>query len=235
MPCSAPYRSCLTLFFLLFIPTTCLSWPAKVVSVSDGDTITVINNGHQEKIRLYGIDAPEKNQEYGQKAREITSTLIAGRNIDVEAKEKDRYGRTVGLVNVDGQSLNELIIQNGYAWVYRMYCKESFCSDWIKFEANARQQKKGLWAGSNIVPPWDWRHQPKEPKRVASDTNTILIGGNETPKANHGSGGSFKCDGRTYCSQMTSCEEAKFFLRNCSGTKMDGDNDGVPCEKQWCR
>jgi hypothetical protein len=46
--------------------------------------------------------------------------------------------------------------------------------------------------------------------------------------------GRFKCDGRTYCSQMTSCAEAKYFLQNCPGTKMDGNNDGVPCEKQWC-
>ena len=45
----------------------------------------------------------------------------------------------------------------------------------------------------------------------------------------------YKCDGRTYCSQMTSCEEATYFLRNCPGVKMDGNNDGVPCEQQWCR
>ena len=112
---SASYRSCLTLLFLLSIPVTCFSWSAKVVSVSDGDTITVIHNGLQEKIRLYGIDTPEKNQDYGQQAKQITSTLIAGRQVNIETKAGDRYGRTVGLVTVDGQSLNELIVQNGYA------------------------------------------------------------------------------------------------------------------------
>lgn len=103
---SASYRSCLTLLFLLSIPATCFSWPAKVVSVSDGDTITVFHSGRQEKIRLYGIDTPEKNQDYGQQAKQITSTLIAGRKVDIETKAVDRYGRSVGLVTVDGQSLN---------------------------------------------------------------------------------------------------------------------------------
>jgi len=231
---SASYRSCLTLLFLLFIPTTCLSWPAKVVSISDGDTITVIHNGRQEKIRLYGIDAPEKNQDYGQQAKAITGALIAGRDVDVETKSVDQYGRIVGLVTVDGQSLNELIIQNGYAWVYRLYCKERFCADWIRLEAKARQQKKGLWAGSNIIPPWDWRHQPAAPKTAANNRNTIM-NGDRSQGGSRGSGGNFRCDGRTYCSQMRSCAEATFFLRNCPGTKMDGDNDGVPCERQWCR
>jgi len=106
----------------LIISTDSFAWSAKVVSVSDGDTITVLHFGHQEKIRLYGIDCPEKAQDYGQKAKDLTGALIAGRTVDVETKTVDRYGRTVGLVTVDGQSLNELIVQNGYAWVYRQYC-----------------------------------------------------------------------------------------------------------------
>ena len=218
-----------TLFLTLIVSTDSFGWSAKVVSVSDGDTITVLHFGHQEKIRLYGIDSPEKAQDYGQKAKDLTGALIAGRNVDVETKTVDRYGRTVGMVTVDGQSLNELIVQNGYAWVYRQYCNERFCSDWVRLEEKARQQRKGLWAGSNIIPPWEWRHQPKETMKVADETQSILIGDDQ-----RGGGGNYRCDGRTYCSQMTSCEEATWFLRNCPGTKMDGDSDGVPCEKQWC-
>jgi len=224
----------LIVFLQFSIPTACFAWSAKVVSVSDGDTITVLHSFHHEKIRLYGIDTPEKNQDYGQKAKDLTSALVAGRNVDVETKEVDRYGRTVGLVSVDGKSLNELIVQNGYAWVYQQYCKERFCSDWIRLEEKARQQKKGLWAGSNITAPWDWRHQPKESEKKADETPTIIIGAKDQ-REDPGSSGQYRCDGRTYCSQMTSCAEATFFLKNCPGTKMDGDNDGVPCEKQWCR
>jgi len=72
----------------------------------------------------------------------LTSSLVSGRNVDVEQKDVDRYGRIVGLVKIDGQGLNELIIQNGYAWVYQQYCKESFCSEWNQSEAAACKQKK---------------------------------------------------------------------------------------------
>lgn len=230
---SASYHSWLALLILLFVPSLCHCWPAQIVSVSDGDTLTVLHDGRQEKIRLYGVDSPEKDQEYGQKAKEIAKILTTGRNVDVTTMAKDHYGRTVGLVSVDGQSLNEMLIQNGFAWVYRQYCKERFCSAWLGLEERARQQKKGLWAGSNIVPPWEWRHQPTTAKK-STDGDPVSSRPNPTIGDHRSRGGGFKCDGRTRCSQMSSCEEAKFFLKNCPGAKMDGDNDGVPCEKQ-CR
>lgn len=130
------------LLFLLAIPATCFSWSAKVVSVADGDTITVLHNDQKKEIRLYGIDCPEKGQSHGEQAKALTIALVSGRNVDVEQKDIDRYGRVVGLVKVDGQSLSELIVQNGYAWVYTKYCKEKFCADWAKSEAVSRQQKK---------------------------------------------------------------------------------------------
>ncbi len=243
----------------ILVPSICLAWSGKVVSVTDGDTIKVMHNGKEEKIRLYGIDTPEKGQDFGQKAQDLTSSLIAGRIVEVEQKDVDRYGRVVGLVKVDGQSLNELIIQNGYAWVYRQYCKERFCSDWIKAEETAKQAKKGMWSSPVVIPPWEWRAAQRENKQGApqpeSTPPVIIIGekpnigsdesllsklGKALTPSNTSGGEStinkapYRCDGRTHCSQMTSCEEAKFFLRNCPGTKMDGDNDGVPCEKQWC-
>lgn len=96
----------LTFFFLLLtIPATCFSWPGKVVSVADGDTIIVQHNDQQMKVRLYGIDCPEKARAFGQKAREMTTLLVAGRTVDVEVKNTDRYGRSVGLVSIDGTSL----------------------------------------------------------------------------------------------------------------------------------
>jgi endonuclease YncB( thermonuclease family) len=93
------------LFLLLAIPATCFSWPAKVVSVADGDTIRVLHNGQQKKIRLYGIDCPEKGQSNGDQAKALTTALVAGRNVEVEQKDIDRYGRIVGLVTIDGQIL----------------------------------------------------------------------------------------------------------------------------------
>jgi len=146
------------LFLLLAIPATCFSWTGRVVSVSDGDTIKVLHEGKEEKIRLYGVDAPEKGQAFGQKAKDFTALLVAGKEVDVQRENNDRYGRTVGLVTVNGRSLNESLVQEGYAWVYRQYCKESFCSAWLREENNARQIKKGMWSDPHIIPPWDFRH-----------------------------------------------------------------------------
>jgi len=221
------------LFFLLTIPATCFSWPAKVISVADGDTITVLHNDQKKEIRLYGIDCPEKGQSHGDQAKTLTTALVAGRNVNVEQKDIDRYGRVVGLVKVDGQNLSELIVQNGYAWVCTKYCKEKFCVDWVKLEGIAKQQKRGMWADSTVIAPWEWRAAKREGTQEQDSAPVVMIGGNK-PVSAGSSGGKYRCDGRTYCSQMTSCEEATFFLRNCSGTKMDGDNDGVPCERQWC-
>jgi len=83
MRCSRPTL----LFLFLAIPATCFSWPAKVVSVADGDTIIVLHNSQQKEIRLYGIDCPEKAQDHGQQAKALTSAFVAGRNIDVEQKD----------------------------------------------------------------------------------------------------------------------------------------------------
>jgi|APIni6443716594_1056825.scaffolds.fasta_scaffold108900_2 micrococcal nuclease len=248
------------LLLLLAIPATCFSWPAKVVSVADGDTITVLHNDQRKEIRLYGIDCPEKGQDHGPQAKALTAALVAGRSVDVDQKDIDRYGGVVGLVQLDGQSLSELIIQNGYAWVYPKYCKEKFCSDWVKLEGVARQQKKGIWSSSVVVPPWEWRAAQREKNQDTPTTEStppvIIIGDKPNTGSNdywHSKLGKavspssrasetvrtankpqYRCDGRTYCSQMTSCQEATFFLKNCPGTKMDGNNDGVPCEKQWC-
>lgn len=157
------------LLFSILIPTLSHAWPGQVVNVSDGDTITVRReSGPQVKVRLYGIDAPEKAQPFGQKARDLTASMVAGRSVDIEEKATDRYGRTVGLVSINGDSLNEAIVRNGFAWVYQQYCKESFCSDWSKLESMARQHGMGMWADPHIIPPWDWRHNKGSRRQVAA-------------------------------------------------------------------
>jgi micrococcal nuclease len=134
----------------------------KVVRVADGDTITVLTQERQEiKIRLAGIDTPEKRQAFGQKAKQFTSSIVAGKNVTVDGKTTDRYGRTVGMVFVNGGkiSVNEQIVAEGYGWVYRQYCKYDFCYDWLKLEEKARKARMGLWADPNPTPPWEWRRQ----------------------------------------------------------------------------
>ena len=135
-----------------------LDWSGVVVGVTDGDTITVLHGGRGEKIRLYGIDTPEKGQAFGKKAKQFTSQMVYSKTVEVQPKDTDRYGRTVALINVGGQSLNEALIKDGFAWVYRKYCKETFCEDWLNFEIIARYGKIGLWSEPNPIPPWEFRH-----------------------------------------------------------------------------
>jgi endonuclease YncB( thermonuclease family) len=134
-------------------------WSGMVVGVSDGDTLMVLHEGKGEKIRLYGIDAPDIGQAFSKRAKQFTSDMVYGKTVEVKTKDKDQHGRTVGLITVDDKSLNEALIKNGLAWVYRKYCKEPFCESWIELEVVARYGKIGLWSEPNPIPPWEFRHE----------------------------------------------------------------------------
>ena len=135
----------------------------KCVKVSDGDTITVLQWNKEYKVRLYGIDCPEKSQAYGKKAKQFTADKVFGKIVDVDIKDTDRYGRLVGIVHCELFSLNEELLKNGYAWHYKQYSKDSFYrrvfEDW---EAEARRKKVGLWADLNPQAPWEYRKDKRE-------------------------------------------------------------------------
>ena len=96
------------------MPCASFAWTGKVVGIADGDTITVLNNGRGEKIRLHGIDTPEKGQAFGNKAKSVTGSMLRGRVVEITPVTTDRYGRTVAQVHVDGQSLNESLGRSDY-------------------------------------------------------------------------------------------------------------------------
>ncbi len=92
------------------------------MGVSDGDTITVLHNGKGERIRLHGIDCPEKRQAFGNRAKQLTSNLVFAKTVTVQVLDRDRYGRTVGEVLLpDGRSLNQELVKAGFAWWYRRH------------------------------------------------------------------------------------------------------------------
>lgn len=127
----------------------------KVISVSDGDTITIFKDNTQYKIRLNGIDCPEKSQAYGAKAKEFTSELCYGKTVTAIIKEKDRYSRYVAeIILENGDSLNQELVKNGLAWHYKQYSNDSVLSE---LEKAAKSQKIGLWAEENPLPPWEYR------------------------------------------------------------------------------
>ena len=133
----------------------------KVVGVSDGDTITVSDNLDKGKfrIRLNKIDAPEKKQAFGNKAKQYLSSLIFGKQVSVRFKEIDRYGRISGVIYCDGAEINLVMVQNGYAWHYSYYDKTPA---YIQAEKQARADKKGLWADPNPINPYQFRKSQKK-------------------------------------------------------------------------
>ena len=152
-------RLLLTLVLTLTVPFLAWSqdaaWPGKVVGVSDGDTITVLHQGKGEKIRLYGIDCPEKKQAFGKRAKQFTSDTVFGKTVEVRPVAIDRYGRTIAWIYVNGTCLNEELLKAGLAWHYKRYSSERHLA---RLEDRARQQKAGLWGDPHAIPPWDFRH-----------------------------------------------------------------------------
>ena len=133
----------------------------KVVGVSDGDTITVLDDMDQGKfrIRLDKIDAPEKKQAFGNKAKQFLSTLIFGKKVSIRFKSIDNYGRVLGVVSLDGKEINLVMVQNGYAWHYSYYDKTPA---YIEAEKQARAEKKGLWQDPNPINPYQFRKSQKK-------------------------------------------------------------------------
>lgn len=150
-------------FCFLLQPHTALAWAGLVVGISDGDTITVLRDGwEQVKIRLYGIDCPEKRQAWGNRSTQATRRLCAGETVEVRETGADRYGRAVAIVTLPtARTLQEELVAEGLAWVWPKYCKLPVCEAWLQLEARARENKAGLWQDAKPIPPWEWRNGEK--------------------------------------------------------------------------
>lgn len=157
------------LVFSIILAQSAWAWEGKVVGVIDGDSITVLHEGRGEQIRLYGIDCPEKHQDFGQKAKEFTSLKVFGKQVDVLPITQDRYHRIVAIVSLNGSVLNRAIIEAGYGWVYRQYCTKAECQEWSQLEQRAKDTKLGLWSMPNPVPPWDFRRGNKTSRVARTD------------------------------------------------------------------
>jgi len=206
------------------------SWSAiadisgKVIAVTDGDTIKVLDaNNVQYKIRLAGIDAPEKAQPFGNASRDHLASMVAGKNVRVEFSKSDRYGRILGKVWVQPNDCpdcaktldaNHAQILSGMAWWYQYYADDQPVEDRERYKSavnEAKARKRGLWRETNPIPPWAWRRGQRSVTSNVTTTN-------------------FECGSKQYCREMISCEEAKFHLQKCGLNSLDGDRDGVPCE-----
>ena len=131
------------------------AFKGKVVSVHDGDTVTVLHGKNKKtKVRLEGIDAPEIGQPFGESARKALDDMVYGRVVTVEASTIDKYGRTIGRVVRDGSDINFEMVRIGLAWRYDQYSQDPALG---RAQQNAQNNHWGLWRDTHPTPPWVWR------------------------------------------------------------------------------
>lgn len=136
----------------------------NIIKVYDGDTLTILHNGEKIKVRLYGIDAPESNQNYGKEATSHLLTLCPiGSNATLKIKDKDKYNRIVGIVFCNGIDVNANQVENGLAWAYKEYSLA-----YVHLEIQARLAHKGLWSEENPIKPSIYRKQISQYKEWAN-------------------------------------------------------------------
>ena len=207
------------LLFVFAFPCGAQTYYGKVVGVTDGDTLTLLTPEKQQiKVRLAEIDTPERGQPWGTKAKQALSDLAFGKEARIEYRDTDRYGRIVGRVYVGDIDVNAELVREGHAWVYRQYVTDRSL---FALEEQAKANGRGLWRLPEAeTPPWDWRRGVR---------NTKV--GKTQPRLATDETNAFTCGSKTYCREMRSCDEAMFYLTQCGLTRLDGDSDGVPCEK----
>ncbi|BBM56922.1 nuclease [Leptotrichia trevisanii] len=137
----------------------------QAIKVSDGDTMNVqkVENGkfvgEVIKIRMFGIDAPEKSQDYGNESKQALEKLVSGKMLEIEEKNRDRYGRTVAVVYANGKNVNEEMVKAGNAWWYQEYDKND--TRMQAYQENAKKNKLGLFGKIGYVEPWNYRREKK--------------------------------------------------------------------------
>ncbi len=141
--------------FLLLIPISAKTLKGRIVKVSDGDTIVLLDSTNtQHKIRLDGIDCPEKGQPFGTKATEFVKQLTINKTIIVEWKKKDRYNRILGIVYADSVNVNKELLKNGLAWHYKHFNNDA---ELAELEQQAKDKKLNIWSEKNPIEPYQWR------------------------------------------------------------------------------
>ncbi|MSR24615.1 MAG: endonuclease [Nitrospiraceae bacterium] len=134
------------------------TFTSTVLSVTDGDTLTVLVNDVREKVRLNGIDCPESDQPFGSQATQLAKQLALEKAVTVTDFGRDKYHRMLGeIVLPDGRMLNRELVREGFCWWYRKYAAGDTTLE--RLETEAREAKRGLWTDANPIPPWEWRHR----------------------------------------------------------------------------
>lgn len=219
------------------------AFEARVIAVLDGDTLLVTQGGKPVKLRLAEIDAPEvghdgrgggssrlqPDQPYGAEARKSLADMVMGRQVHVERRAVDVYGRIVAVVSVAGLDVNREQVRRGYAWAATGWRQSrrasvgappagdsprSHAHELMALQHEAQAARRGLWASAGNIEPAQWRklHSSSDAARPVPAASQVAA-----------------C-GRKYCAEFSSCAEAKRYFVRCGGKQLDGDGDGKPCE-----
>lgn len=129
----------------------------RVISVHDGDTLTVLIDHRSVRVRLTDIDAPELGQPFGTRSRQSLSALCFGKSAALDVRSQDRYGRTLAQVTCAGTDANAEQVRRGYAWIFTRYARPD--SPLYTLQSEARAAHRGLWMDRSPTPPWDWRRK----------------------------------------------------------------------------
>lgn len=148
------------LLFLFSITVSAQTYSAKIIGITDGDTVSILFNNKKQSIRLAHIDTPERNQPFGSKAKQFLSEKIFGKTVTVVITDRpDRNGRWIAEIFYNNQNINKELVRNGLAWHYKKYSKNV---NYAELEFRARKRKIGLWKDPNPVEPWNWRNYRKK-------------------------------------------------------------------------
>ncbi len=209
-------RALILLLVLVFNVAHAEEFTARIIVVIDGDTVVIRRAGGLLKIRLAEIDAPEKGQPFGEESKQSLSEMVLRKQVTVVSRAVDKYGRMVANLSLNGLDVNTEQVRRGMAWEYHSG------KELAALQEEARNASRGLWAQSNPIPPWDWRKQ--HPNNWSGTSSSGAAHKNTTPPDS-------ACGRKKRCSQMASCEEAKYYFKVCGIKTLDRNHDGVPCDK----
>ena len=220
---------CAALLFL-FTLANAEDFAGKVIAVMDGDTILVLRDGHPVKVRLAEIDAPEKAQPFGIASQKSLAEMVKGEQVKVVSNAVDGYGRLVARVYVGEFNVNHEQVWRGMAWEYSRFHSNK---ELMALQHDAQQAKRGLWAKEGAVEPSKWRkqhpdaHAPQRPNTVPPASAPVA----SAPPGSAIQPNPGRDCSKRHCSEMSSCEEAMRYFKVCGKKVLDGNADGMPCER----
>jgi endonuclease YncB( thermonuclease family) len=208
-----------TYTYLIFFITPAYPqiFKVQVIDVLDGDTIVIEYKRKKIKVELSGIDAPEICQSFGKQSKKVLTRLVINKIIRLESNGYYINGRVYGKILIKRSDINLHFVARGLAWA----SFNTVDQDYLNAENNAKINSLNLWEEENPLPPWVFR--------VSHGSCKAGSRGNDG-SGNGGATGNYSCGSKTLCDEMSSCDEAKFYLQSCGLSRLDRDEDGIPCE-----